>query len=453
MLSAADTIAAIATAAGNAALGIVRISGPDAKDVLQKVVPAANAMNAPRQLRFGRARDIESGVIIDEVLCFYAPAPATATGEDVAEIHGHGGALVLNQLLRQVLHAGARLATPGEFTRRAYTNGKMDLTQAEAVMSLIGARSERAARTAARQLGGAIGEALAAEYDHVTRISAMLEVCLDFPDEDLPAEQTFEFIKRLTEVSEKLLGAVRSYRMGQLLTRGAKVVIAGPSNAGKSSLLNALINEDKALVDSVPGTTRDIVEAPFEIDGIPVTFLDTAGLRFGAKKVEQMGMEKSRKALSQADLILLVLDGGDPKSVTKEIVEIVDLYEDSLIPVLNKCDLPLFDSRAFPAALKDAVQISASNKLNLDELHQEMSKKLSAGQATDVILTTARQLTAVETALDHITTAKIVLEDNGPPELAAADMRWAREALASLWGRDAQTDVIDTIFLSFCLGK
>jgi tRNA modification GTPase len=448
-----DTIAAIATAPGNAALGIVRISGTDAAMILSRVVPGARAARFPGQLRFGLARDVVTGDVIDEVLCFFSPAPGTATGENVAEIHGHGGALVLNQLLSEVLKSGARLAHPGEFTRRAYTNGKMDLTQAEAVMSLIGARSERAARTAARQLGGAIGEALAAEYDQVTRISAMLEVCLDFPDEDLPAEQTFEFVKKLGDVAEKLQQAVQSYRVGQLLTKGAKVVIAGPSNAGKSSLFNALIHEDRALVDSIPGTTRDIVEASFEMDGIPITFLDTAGLRFGAKKVEQMGMEKSRRALLQADLILLVVDGRVPESVDDEILELLNMYTENLIPVLNKCDCGDFDANGFPVLFENAVAISAKQQVNLDVLQQRMTAHLSAGDSADLILTTARQLTAVETALDHVVTAKNLLRDDGPPELAAADMRWAREALAALWGRDAHTDVIDTIFLSFCLGK
>ena len=454
MTPKADTIAAIATATGNAALGIVRISGPDAGDVLSRVVTRANATQFPRQMRFGFARDVTSGEVIDEVLCFFIPAPLTATGEDVAEIHGHGGTLVLNQLLHQVLMAGARLAHPGEFTRRAYTNGKMDLTQAEAVMSLIGARSERAARMAARQLGGAIGESLATEYEQVTRISAMLEVCLDFPDEDLPAEQTFEFVEKLGNVANKLTRAVQSYRVGQLLTRGAKVVIAGPSNAGKSSLLNALLHEDRALVDSVPGTTRDVVEASFEINGIPITFFDTAGIRYGAENVERMGMEKSRKALSQADLILFVVDGSMPESIDAEITLLMETYAENLLPVLNKCDSGDFNAAAFPDSFQNAVHISATQHLHLDGLQSRMADLLvDAGQVADLILTTSRQLTAVETALEHVVTARTLLGDGDAPELAAADMRWAREALASLWGRDSQTEMIDAIFSSFCLGK
>ena len=450
-----DTIAAIATATGNAALGIIRISGPQAGNVLQKVVTGAGrkACQFPGKLRFGRATVPDSGEVVDEVLCFFAKAPATATGEDVAEIHGHGGTLVLNQLLSLTLRSGARLAHPGEFTRRAYTSGKMDLTQAEAVMSLIGARSELAARTAAKQLGGGLGDALAEEYEQVTKISAMLEVCLDFPDEDLPEEQTFEFITRLTRVANRLTTAVQSYRIGQLLTKGAKVVIAGPSNAGKSSLLNALIHEDKALVDSIPGTTRDIVEASYEINGIPVTFLDTAGLRFGAHKVEQMGMEKSRQALAQADLVLLVLDGAAPETADVEILKILAAHRDITVPVLNKCDKSDFNASAFPDALLDAVHISAAQSVNLNELQQRMATHLSMDHTSDLILTTARQLGAVETTLEHVITAKNILADGGEPELAAADMRWARESLAALWGKDSQTDMIDAIFSSFCLGK
>ncbi|MBN2718440.1 MAG: tRNA uridine-5-carboxymethylaminomethyl(34) synthesis GTPase MnmE [Deltaproteobacteria bacterium] len=450
-----DTIAAIATATGNAALGIIRISGPSAGDVLQRVAPVAGkkARQHPGQLRFGRALDASTGEVVDEVLCFFAKGPGTATGEDVAEIHGHGGTLVLNQLLALACRAGARLALPGEFTRRAYTSGKLDLTQAEAVMSLIGARSELAARTAAKQLGGAIGDALADEYEHVTNISAGLETCLDFPDEDLPKEMVSEFIGRLSQVIEKLQAAVQSWKLGQMLTKGAKVVIAGPSNAGKSSLLNALIHEDRALVDSVPGTTRDIVEASYEINGIPVTFLDTAGLRFGAQKVELMGMEKSRKALAQADLILLVFDGAAPQTADAEILRILESHKDNTLPVLNKCDHREFTPSAFPEAIRQGVQVSAAQNLNLDVLQQQMAGRLSSERATDLILTTARQLDAVETTLDHVITARHILKKGGEPELAAADMRWAREALAALWGKDSQTDMIDAIFSSFCLGK
>lgn len=452
-----DTISAIATAPGNAALGIIRISGPWAQQVIDAVVPDARAPKHVRSMRFGHAIDIESKEIIDEVLCFFASAPQTATGEDTAEIHAHGGTLVLNRLLQQTFKAGARAAAPGEFTRRAYTNGKMDLTQAEAVMSLIGAKSERAAQTAAKQLGGAIGKALSTEYEHITNIAAALETCLDFPDEDLPTEQTAQFILQLEQFTTKLSSAVQSYKMGQLLTKGAQVVIAGPSNAGKSTLLNALINEEKALVDSAPGTTRDIVEAQYEIDGVPVTFLDTAGLRFGAQKVEQMGMEKSKKAIQDADLILLVVDGASPLEMKEDVKEMLCTHAARTIGVINKSDKSNFTDTVLKAAgltPANTVHISAQKQTNLESLHNRMAEFLQTEMPLpEVILTTARQLSWVETALEHAQTAQQILQSNGEPELAAADIRWAREALASLWGKHAQTDVIDTIFSSFCLGK
>ncbi|MBN2342956.1 MAG: tRNA uridine-5-carboxymethylaminomethyl(34) synthesis GTPase MnmE [Deltaproteobacteria bacterium] len=449
-----DTISAIATATGNAALGIIRISGPDAKAVLRRIVPGATAHRFPRKIRYGKAVDVDTGTLIDDVLCFYSPGPNTATGEDTAEIHGHGGMLVLNRLLQQTFNAGARLAEPGEFTRRAYTNGRMDLTQAEAVMALIGAKSERAAQTAARQLNGSIGRELAAEYEQVTTIAAALETCLDFPDEDLPDEQNAEFVSQLDDVCEKLTHAVQSYRMGQLLTKGAKVVIAGPSNAGKSSLLNALIREDKALVDSVPGTTRDIVEASYEIDGIPITFLDTAGLRFGAQKVEQMGMAKSKQAIDTADLILIVLDGAEELEIQSDIQQILDANAGRTVIVLNKSDKATFSAKRFSFIDQPVVSISVQKHHNLEALQHQMRNYLVSEQVSpDLILTTARQLNAVETALTHTKTAMRTLAENGEPELAAADIRWAREALAGLWGKHAMTDVIDTIFSSFCLGK
>lgn len=451
-----DTIAAVATGRGPAALGIVRISGPAAGAILEAVVPGTRASRRPRQMVHGRARHPDTAEIIDEVLCFFGPGPRTATGEDVAEIHGHGGPLVLRRLLGAVLRAGARPAQAGEFTARAFRNGRLDLTQAEAVMALIGARSERAARAAMANLRGAVADRLGNELSRLTAIAAQLEAGLDFPDEDLPLEEVDHLAAALEQVATGLDAAERSYALGARLAEGARVAIVGPTNAGKSSLLNRLVGSERALVDHEPGTTRDVVEGATEIEGIPVVFLDTAGLRASPGRVETRGIERSRDVAMTADLLLIVIDGADQRTDLDD--EIGDLLREATSPAvvaLNKSDLPGWSNR-LPAPLVGSVSVtvSALTTAGLDSLRFAIGEALGASDDEhEPLLATARQHAAVAAALDRTRRAAAALRRGRSVELVAVDLGEARTALAGLWGRDATDEVIDAIFSSFCLGK
>ncbi len=454
-----DTIAAVATARGPAALGIVRISGPAAGEVLEGVVPGTDCLSEHRKMLRGLARDSVSGAVLDEVLCFFSPGPGTATGEDVAEIHGHGGVLVMKTLLDAAIEAGARAANPGEFTFRAFSNGKIDLTQAEAVMTLIGARSDRAARAALKQLAGGLGSLLGRILNDLTGVAARIEAGLDFPDEDLPAMEMEKLSARLVPMGDELARAAASFEFGSKLTHGASVAIVGPANAGKSSLLNRLVGENRVLVDSDPGTTRDVVEAAAEIGGVPLRFLDTAGLRSHAGRLEKRGMEMTADAAAGADLLLIVIDGATPGSsdetALEELVALRGMSDADAIVVLNKSDLPAWKEEA-PAALArlNRVAVSALNGDGISDLRDAVEEMLVSGQGeNEVLLTTARQHAAVSTCEKHVKRAIGILDRGADPELAATDLRWARESLASLWGRNATDEVIEAIFSNFCLGK
>ncbi len=455
MYGRADTVAAIATAPGAAALGIVRISGPRAAAVLDGVMPRAKASTKPRRVIADVASNPVSGASIDEVLCFYCPAPNTATGEDTAEIHGHGGLLVMKGLLDAALAAGARAAEPGEFTYRAFRNGRIDLTQAEAVMGLIGARSERAAQVAYCQLSGDVGRSLGGELDAIIAISAQVEAGLDFPDEDLPLEMAQALAAQLDGNVGRLSRLRDSFALGARLSEGAHVAIVGPPNAGKSSLLNRLVGEDRALVDQDPGTTRDVVDARGEAAGIPIVFSDTAGLRSGADRVERRGMEKTAETARGADLVIVVVDGGSPYD---ELFDQLDVpHHGRLLVGVNKKDLPGWrDVDCLKGPLKDTprLPISALTGEGIDKLLETIARMLGNSEdEDDRLLTTTRQHAAVAACVTHLEKATILLRKGSDPELAADDLRCARDNLAALWGREATEEMLDAIFSKFCIGK
>ena len=457
MKSLSDTIAAIGTGRSPAALGIVRISGPESETILKTLLGRKKPL-PDRRVLAGIVRDPETGSPLDEVLCFFLKGPHTATGDDVVEIHGHGGPVVMGRLLSTVLGVGARPAEPGEFTYRAFANGRIDLTQAEAVMGLIGARSERAARVALGQMTGALGEALSKHFETLSAVAAHIEAGLDFPDEDLPAEMTSTLYHRLTGVVTALERLAASFGLGNRLTEGATIAIVGPANAGKSSLFNRLLREERAIVDSEPGTTRDVVTAHGEIGGIPVMYSDTAGLRETGSRVEQVGIEKSREAARSADVLLLVLDGTSPTLETdrSRFVSLLEKISCRRILVLNKMDLPSWrGERLEPEGFEsERVAISAVSGQGMDALVSTMERLLAGeDQGETTMLTTARQHRAVVDTLAFVKRGASLLIEGGQPELVAAELKWAREVLAALLGKSATEEMLDVLFSEFCIGK
>ncbi|MFO8070589.1 MAG: tRNA uridine-5-carboxymethylaminomethyl(34) synthesis GTPase MnmE [Polyangia bacterium] len=454
-----DTIAAIATAPGRAALGIVRVSGRRAREVLSSLVPGSGAADRPRRMTRGRAADPRSGRVLDEVLCFFAPGPRTATGEDVAEIHAHGGPLVLRSILDAALAAGARVAEPGEFTYRAFLHGRLDLTQAEAVRALIEARTERAARTALGQLEGAIGSELAVDLEELAAISAEVEAGLDFPDEDLPASDCRRLAGRLDAIREHLEKLAAGFGLGRRLEEGACAVLAGPVNAGKSSLLNRLAGAERVLVDPEPGTTRDVIEVRAEVHGVPLSLRDTAGLRSSPGRIERRGIDLAREWAARADVILFVIDAAAPRP-DRETEELIRALLEAApgdaraLLVLNKCDLPGW-SDAPPARLErlPRLRVSALSGEGTDHLLDEIGNALRALADEEPLITTARQHAALDEAARQLDRAARTLSRYEDPELAADDLRLARTSLAALWGRDAEREVLDALFSRFCLGK
>jgi tRNA modification GTPase len=366
----------------------------------------------------------------------------------------------MKKLLDASLEAGARVAQPGEFTYRAFRNQRLDLTQAEAVMGLIGAQSERAAHVALRQLDGDLGRFLENAFDELIAVSAQIEAGLDFPDEDLPISEAEELAFRLDRVCDRLKELQSSFALGSRITEGARVAIVGPPNAGKSSLLNRLVGEERALVDDIPGTTRDVVEARGEAAGIPLVFLDTAGLRRKAQRVERRGIEKTLETAKKADLILLILDGADRDETSIDAFSYLPtLAAQTLVIAVNKSDLPEWKDREnLPFDREKSppprVAISALTGDGIPALTETIARHLGhVDDESSVMLTTARQESAVSSCHDHVTKASEMLKNRSDLELAAADLRLAREHLAALWGRSATEEMLDAIFSTFCLGK
>jgi tRNA modification GTPase len=450
-----DTIAAVATAHSPAALGIVRISGPDAEKVLLRVMGRKRPLS-DRRVSAGIARDPETFLPIDEVIVFFCKGPKTATGEDTAEIQGHGGPLVMKRLLEAALKAGARPAEPGEFTYRAFANNRIDLTQAEAVMGLIGARSERAARICVGQLSGNLGRALSALFEEISSIAAHVEAGLDFPDEDLPVASVQRLGERLSDARRKLDDLAASFSFGARLGDGARIAVIGPPNAGKSSLFNRLVKEDRAIVDDMPGTTRDVVEYTGEISGVPVVYADTAGVRDTDETVEKNGVERSMRVAASSDLLLLVLDGAAPSFDVARISSVISAAPSAAkLVALNKRDLPAY-RLDLPDELKDfpLVSISAATGEGMDALDASLAKLLDAeDRGESLVLTTSRQHRAVSDAAARAARAAELLMQNGELELAAAELKWAGESLAALLGKSADDEMLSFMFSQFCIGK
>lgn len=457
-----DTIAAVATAVGEGGIGIIRVSGPAAVAIAGRLFRAAGGRSAEDQpshyAAYGRIVDPDGGQPVDEALLLVMRAPRSYTREDVAEIHCHGGPMPLKRILALVLAAGARLAEPGEFTKRAFLNGRLDLSQAEAVIDVIRAKTDASLRMAVGHLSGAFS-ARVREFRHdILRLIAHLEAAIDFPEEDieeLAAEDVAATADKLVAAIDALLATAQT---GRILREGLATVIIGKPNVGKSSLLNALLGETRAIVTDIPGTTRDLIEEYINIAGIPLKVIDTAGIRETADTVERIGVARAREVTAQADLLLLLLDASAPLSADdKEVMGL--LAGRQALVLVNKTDLPAvidMDEVARHAPGKQVIRISATEGTGVAELERAIVDMVYSGavsQAEGAFVTNLRHSRILQAARDRLAEARVTAAAGLPPDCIAVDLRAAWEALGEIVGETVGEDIIDQIFSQFCIGK
>lgn len=440
----ADTIAAIATAQGRGGVGVVRVSGQGIATVAQAVL---GKLPAPRHATYGDFQD-EGGGVIDQGIALFFPAPHSYTGEDVLELQGHGGTAVLHLLLQRCLNLGVRLAEPGEFTRRAYLNDKLDLAQAESVADLIEATSTEAARSAMRSLQGDFSTAINALVEELIRLRMLVEAMLDFPEEDIDVADTMQRDSRLQSIRVRLQQTLATAKQGSLLREGAHIALVGQPNVGKSSLLNRLSGEEVALVSDTPGTTRDVIRQAIQIRGVPLHIMDTAGLRDSDDEIEKMGMARTHQTVQRADLILLLLDAG--KGCSTEDVAIIASFPADIphLLVFNKADL-LSDTAE--VSENDEIYISAKSGFGIEPLREQILRLIGwQNQESGVFIARTRHLSALNLARVHLEQATMLLNQ---PELFAEELRRTQQALNSITGKFTADDLLGEIFSRFCIGK
>jgi len=432
-----DTIAAIATPAGRGGIGVVRISGPKVPGIAAAVL---GRLPEPRLAAFGAFRD-RNGDTVDEGLALYFPAPHSYTGEPVLELQGHGGPMVMQALLAACLDAGARLAEPGEFTRRAFLEGKLDLAQAEAVADLIDAASREAARSALRSLSGEFSAAIATLQARLVELRALTEAMLDFPEEEVDNLHREDASLRLAEVRQALEEVLTKSRQGSLLRSGIHVVLAGRPNVGKSSLLNRLAGEERAIVTPIPGTTRDALREAIQIEGVPLVVVDTAGLRESRDELERLGMQRTQQELERADLVLAVFDASRGHDELRDLPPAT-----ARIDVYNKIDL----ATGFSAP-SGALAVSAKTGEGLEALRRRILQDAGwSSSGEPVFLARERHLRALEQARSHLAAAG---GESQRWEFFAEELRLAHAALGSITGEFSADDLLGEIFARFCIGK
>ena len=451
-----DTIAAISTPLGEGAIGIVRLSGTDSFKIAQKIFKGKDLNSvASHTLNYGHIVDPDKDEILDEVMVGAMRSPKTFTREDIIEINTHGGIAVTNEILQLVIREGARLAEPGEFTKRAFLNGRVDLTQAEAVMDIIRAKTDKAMNIAVKQLDGSLSDLINNTRQEILNTLAQVEVNIDYPEYDDVEEATTEIIREKTTEFEALLtNLLKTARRGKILREGISTAIIGRPNVGKSSLLNNLLREEKAIVTDIEGTTRDVIEEYVNINGVPLKLVDTAGIRETEDIVERIGVERSRKALKEADLVLLVLNASEP--LTDQDRQLLEISQDSnRIILLNKVDLPQqIELDEIPA---DHIKISVLKNQNINQIEDRINALFfeNAGlvEQDATYLSNARHISLIEKAVESLQAVNEGLAMGMPVDLLQVDLTRTWESLGEITGDAAPDELITQLFSQFCLGK
>jgi tRNA modification GTPase len=452
-----DTIAAISTPPGRGGIGVVRLSGPSSVEIATSIFHAKSEeqLSSPNRAHFGRLIDPATGEILDEVILTFFKSPHSYTGEDVAEISCHGSPIILGRVLQLTIDRGARIAEPGEFTFRAFLNKRIDLAQAQAVRDVINAQTGYQLRVATRQLAGALSIRLTPCKDALVEVIVHLESSVEFVEDDISPEATSMLVTKLNRVIDSLDTIARSFSFGRFLKEGFDLAIVGRPNVGKSSVFNRLIGTDRAIVTELPGTTRDALYENTSISGVPVRLIDTAGIRETTDLVESIGITRSRSAIADADISLLVLDASEP--LTDDDINLLNqLSEERRIVAVNKTDLPARFDAASISAGGDVSNISALTAEGFDSLTAQIFRKLTGDAAIerdDIMLTDARQHAAVRSAIEHLNNAIEMMGCGELEEIVLLRLRGALSALGEITGETLNDDILGQIFSTFCIGK
>lgn len=455
-----DTIAAISTPPGEGAISIVRMSGEEAVSIAQKVFSGKDLTQAKNHtINYGHIVDPKTHEEIDEVMVSLMLAPKTFTREDVVEINCHGGIVATNRILQLLLVNGARLAEPGEFTKRAFLHGRIDLTQAESVMDLIRAKTDRSMKIALNQLDGNLSHLIDSLRKDILDVLAQVEVNIDYPEYDDVEEMTTKLLKeKAIEIKQRIEQLLKTASQGKIMREGLATALVGRPNVGKSSLLNHLLHEDKAIVTDVAGTTRDVIEEYVNVSGVPLKLIDTAGIRETDDKVEKIGVERSKKAIEQSDLVLLVLNAAE--SLTKEDLELIRLTNDKKrIIILNKTDLEEKLDRKELAKISENAPVYATSILKnegVEALEEAISKLFFNGienSQSTVMVTNARHIALLKKAQNSLDSVLEGISSGMPVDLVQIDMTEAWNLLGEITGESYEDELLDQLFSQFCLGK
>lgn len=456
-----DTIAAVSTPVGEGGIGIVRMSGEESKNIIEKIFKSAKNKKVSEMksysMLYGHIVNPNDGELIDEVIISYMKKPNTYTKEDVVEINCHGGVVAVKRVLSLVLENGARLAEPGEFTKRAFLNGRIDLSQAEGVIDLIRSLTDESMKIAMGQVQGKLSTRVKDIMRGLLGILAHIEACVDFPEDDIDDVVSKNIIINGKNISTQIQELIDGFEAGKILREGLSTIIVGKPNVGKSSLLNSLLQEKRAIVTDVPGTTRDVIEEYINIDGIPVKIIDTAGIREARDIVEKIGIEKTKEYIDKADLVILMLDASRPiEAEDKRIIEI--LKNKKVIVVINKYDLPvLVDEKYINDKLKDYPIIHASVNVEkgVDDIKKNIVKIVYGGglSVKDVYVTNVRHRDILIKAKNSVVKGVETLNTGYPVDIASIEFRDAYLKLGEITGDTVADDIIDRIFKDFCLGK